>query len=361
MEYEKNNLYDILGVDKNASQDDIKKAYRKLAIQYHPDKNKDINAENKFKEISGAYAILSDEKKRKNYDMGLPEGFEGIDPFSIFEKFFSGNNLDGFVQQFFSSQAENPFMGNFDDILGGADIKFCIHSMTEMPPLDESMNFFDILSKTKSHLSDAMHKNNSKKKEQFIKKIDIEKKMEKLQSKNEKLLEKLNNKFENVERKLIVTIDDILDGKLKKIKYTKHSKSGKEWQQQEVKHSWNLDKDISKTNYVFPNLGHHHPDYKEDGDLIIRLQITNGIIKYNLQTKNLLVPVSLKKIIGIHIKIGETVINCPDEAGLYKYGDNLFLLVKEEGTVYKNWEKVDEEGIDGEKLELSLEKILSII
>ncbi|MCL4381050.1 MAG: molecular chaperone DnaJ [Candidatus Marsarchaeota archaeon] len=67
--------YDVLGVPKGASGDDIKKAYRQLAMKYHPDKNKDKDAEEKFKEINAAYAVLSDEQKRKQYDMFGPEQF----------------------------------------------------------------------------------------------------------------------------------------------------------------------------------------------------------------------------------------------------------------------------------------------
>ncbi|MGR0480740.1 MAG: DnaJ C-terminal domain-containing protein [Candidatus Electronema sp. V4] len=69
--------YKILGVEKTALADEIKKAYRKLAVKYHPDKNPgDKAAEAKFKEISEAYAVLSDEKKRKEYDMYGAAGFQ---------------------------------------------------------------------------------------------------------------------------------------------------------------------------------------------------------------------------------------------------------------------------------------------
>ncbi|MDE3038460.1 MAG: DnaJ domain-containing protein, partial [Pseudomonadota bacterium] len=62
-------LYEILGVQKSASADDLKKAYRKLAMQHHPDRNPgDKKAEEKFKELSHAYDILSDEQKRAAYD-----------------------------------------------------------------------------------------------------------------------------------------------------------------------------------------------------------------------------------------------------------------------------------------------------
>ena len=62
--------YKVLGVDKKASQDEIKKAYRKLARQYHPDTNKDAGAEERFKQISEAYDVLGDPEKRKKYDRG---------------------------------------------------------------------------------------------------------------------------------------------------------------------------------------------------------------------------------------------------------------------------------------------------
>ena len=70
-------LYKVLGVDKKASQDEIKKAYRKLARRYHPDTNKDAGAEERFKEISHAYDILGDADKRKQYDQARANPFAG--------------------------------------------------------------------------------------------------------------------------------------------------------------------------------------------------------------------------------------------------------------------------------------------
>ncbi len=73
----KKSLYETLEVDSNASADEIKKAYRKLARKYHPDINKSPEAEEKFKEINGAYEILSDEEKRKKYDTYGDDMFGG--------------------------------------------------------------------------------------------------------------------------------------------------------------------------------------------------------------------------------------------------------------------------------------------
>ena len=99
----KRDYYEVLGVDKNASQDEIKSAFRKLAKKYHPDVSKEENAAEKFKEAQEAYAVLSDENKRRQYDQyghsaftnsqGGFSGFEGFDFGSmsdIFEDLFGG-------------------------------------------------------------------------------------------------------------------------------------------------------------------------------------------------------------------------------------------------------------------------------
>ncbi|MBI4195533.1 MAG: DnaJ domain-containing protein [Betaproteobacteria bacterium] len=92
--------YEVLGVSRGADEKAIKDAFRKLALQYHPDRNKEPGAEERFKEIAAAYAVLSDPKKRAEYDA---RGFAGVSGFSP-EDLFSG--ID------------------FDDIFGGLDFDF---------------------------------------------------------------------------------------------------------------------------------------------------------------------------------------------------------------------------------------------
>jgi molecular chaperone DnaJ len=88
---EKRDYYDVLGVQRNASKDEIKDAYRKLAMQYHPDRNKSPDAEEKFKEISEAYAVLSDDEKKQQYDL---LGHTGFDQRYTREDIFRGADFD---------------------------------------------------------------------------------------------------------------------------------------------------------------------------------------------------------------------------------------------------------------------------
>lgn len=69
--------YRVLGITKAATDEEIKKSYRKLALRYHPDKNKAAGAEDKFKEIAEAYEVLSDKKKRDIYDKYGEDGLKG--------------------------------------------------------------------------------------------------------------------------------------------------------------------------------------------------------------------------------------------------------------------------------------------
>ena len=110
----KRDYYEILGVPKDASSEEIKDAYRKLAMQYHPDRNKAPEAEEKFKEISEAYAVLSDDEKRRQYDELGHAGFDqryttedifrGADFESIFRDMGFGFDLRDIFSSFFGGR-----------------------------------------------------------------------------------------------------------------------------------------------------------------------------------------------------------------------------------------------------------------
>ena len=103
---DKRDYYEVLGVDKTADEKEIKKAYRKLAMKYHPDVSEEEGSEEKFKEISEAYAVLSDEEKRQRYDQFGHAGMEGFTA----EDFYQNVNFDDIFQGF--------DIGNIFDLFG---------------------------------------------------------------------------------------------------------------------------------------------------------------------------------------------------------------------------------------------------
>ena len=107
----KKDYYEVLGVGKSASKDEIKSAYRKLALKYHPDRNKgDKASEEKFKEASEAYHVLSDDKRKANYDQFGHAAFQGG----------QGGGFQGFEDFDFSSSFSDIFDDFFGDFMGGS-------------------------------------------------------------------------------------------------------------------------------------------------------------------------------------------------------------------------------------------------
>jgi molecular chaperone DnaJ len=131
----KRDYYEVLGVQKNASKDDIKKAYRKLAIQYHPDKNPgNKEAEEKFKEATEAYEVLADDKKKAAYDQF---GFAGVDnmggqthdwsAFRGFEDIFGGGDFGSIFDSIFGTFSGGGFHrsgGGQNGVRQGADLRY---------------------------------------------------------------------------------------------------------------------------------------------------------------------------------------------------------------------------------------------
>ena len=252
------NYYDVLGVNKETSIEDIKKAYKKLAILYHPDKNPENKdqAEVKFKEISEAYKVLSDPIKKRNYDMGINIDMGNFDPFSMFNQFFQNQDMSSFIHDFFNNQNENAQQGLYDDILGGPEVKFSIHTFTNLPGMEnmKDINFFDIMNQTKEKFKN-IHQSTEKTK-------NVEKKLEKLEHKYYK-------KYQNQEIELKVSIEEILEKKKKKLKYKIMNND----EQEEVKILFQLNKNIDELKYIIPKKGHKNDKYKEAGDLIININI----------------------------------------------------------------------------------------
>jgi molecular chaperone DnaJ len=111
-------FYEVLGVERGASDEDLKKAYRKLALKFHPDRNPDDpTAEHKFKEATEAYQVLSDPDKRRVYDQYGPEGLrgfggtQGVDPRDIFASIFGQSGLSDLFAGMFGGGHAGPRQG----------------------------------------------------------------------------------------------------------------------------------------------------------------------------------------------------------------------------------------------------------
>lgn len=134
----KRDYYDVLGVPRDAPEEEVKKAFRKLALEYHPDRNQKAGAEEKFKEINEAYQVISDSKKRSDYDRfghsGVTgngaRGFEGFENFGgfgdIFDAFFGGGlgSRNRGTTSRRGADLEYPLTVEFEDAVFGIEREF---------------------------------------------------------------------------------------------------------------------------------------------------------------------------------------------------------------------------------------------
>lgn len=150
--------YDVLGVNKSASSEDIKKAYRKQALEWHPDRHSDNKeaAEKRFKEINEAYQVLSDSQKRQAYDQFGSSAFEPGGAARGGNPFAGGNPFGGFGQQgpfsytYTSSNGQNPFSNSdfgdpfdiFEQFFGGG-MNFGGQSRRQVPTYKIQVTFME--------------------------------------------------------------------------------------------------------------------------------------------------------------------------------------------------------------------------
>lgn len=224
--------YKILGVDKKATETEIKKAYRKLAIKHHPDRNLDNKeeAEKTFQKISEAYNVLSDSSKRSNYDLTGMMGNSNFDPFSMFNNIFKKH-----VSTFMNFDKTSTNLKDLLNELSSTDVR-------DIP--FGGIHFSNRINK-KMH---EKHKNQVTTKTKIVKKI--------MKYKPKDLI--FNIKF---------LLNDVYNGNTKNIKIKRYRKIDNEYKKQDFKFQIPL---LGK-EIVLEGHGNQLKNYEINGDLIINI------------------------------------------------------------------------------------------
>jgi curved DNA-binding protein CbpA len=305
--------YDILGVERNSDIESIKKAYKKLALKYHPDRNKDEpDTEEKFKKIAEAYGVLSDVNKRRMYDLTgtSSDNAQSIDPFSMFSNIFNSQNLDSFVQDFFANNNNNGEMNNYDDILGGPDAKFSIHTFAQVPNLDslKDMDFFDILEKSKESFKKVTEVYKDKKLHNFNKHQKLEDDNRDMKKRIKHYERELYSKPESLKLKINMKVDDFIKQKKKKIK-VRRKRAKKEMDTSEISYTdeiFQTEIKINKKQIILENEGNEDCYFYNIGDIVIDIELENNYFK---KFNNNII----------------TFVNLPNNVEKYKHDNYLYL------------------------------------
>lgn len=278
VDQEKRNFYKILGIERTASQDDIKKAYRKAALENHPDRNPDkANADSRIKEINAAYETLGDEKKRKEYDL------QGRSPFGANGGCFKNgghpfrrqDHAQTFFNQFFTERPGGPFggaghRGPFGDPF--------TNPFTHKPsPMDIDDDFLraGLGGFNKSRNPNCSQQRKRQRTESF-------------------------KKGETVEYDLCTTLEDLYNGKKKKMKINRRRKQPDGRYKDEntvltidIKQGWK-----EGTKITFHNEGSEKPGISA-GDVVFKIkEITHAMFKRDGNDLELVQEVSLHQALS---------------------------------------------------------------
>jgi DnaJ-class molecular chaperone len=248
---ENKNYYSTLGVEKNASEDDIKKSYKKLALLHHPDKNPG-NSESveKFREVAEAYSVLSNKDKRHQYDMigVVDENFSGEDPFSVFNNIFQQH-----INTFMNMKYEKDI-----------DIGGIFSNMSGIP--QDSFPFGNIHVKVHSFPKEVFHFNEEIEDEGENIKSNIGNLFDKLFPKKDKN-KIMYNKPDDIVYNINVSLSDIYNEKMKKINILRMRKKDGKYIEKKKK----IEIPIYGKEILLEGEGHELKDYKERGNIIINI------------------------------------------------------------------------------------------
>jgi DnaJ-class molecular chaperone len=331
--------YKILELERNASEDDIKKSYRKLALKYHPDRCKDVGAEEKFKEISEAYSVLSSPDKKRSYDvMGNTEDFNfgGEDPFSVFNNIFQQHlstfmnmkyendiNVDNIFSSLSGGKMNSPFS------FGNVHIK--VHTFSDKDftnPFDmmnNSTNPFDIMNNTEEIDEDTYYKNLSK-----------NKKSSKHTNKTS-LKTNIKKKPDDIVINIDVSFCDIYNEEKKNITVKRNRlRSDGSYSSKSKK----FDIPIYGREITIKGEGHQYPDYTESGDIFINIsnKLDNNFKRlndYDLLTFHPITIEDISKTFTFELFLpNKKVINVQYEKDSLKGQKHLFQKIENLGFPY---------------------------